>query len=324
MNVQTALDDFLLACKANQRSLKTIKWYTSLLTDFVEQFSGQELIAIKPREIRLYIVALQEREGRYLEAKQKPVQAGGLSQESISGHIRALHSFWSWCMKEYDLDRNPMDNIERPQRAKQAPKAIALDDYVKLLMAVGNNPAGMRDRAILMFLGDSGCRLGGLLSVRAGSEFLDLKECTAQVIEKGGITRTANFSPYTSVILRDWLEVRVSHTPYVFCSTTDGEPLTDSGIHQILKRLKARAGITGRVNPHSFRHGFAREYLKSGGDEVTLAHLLGHAKVTTTHEFYALFNTRELGEFHAKHTPINKVIQLYQQEVLNENRTKNS
>ena len=72
----------------------------------------------------------------------------------------------------------------------------------------------------------------------------------------------------------------------------------------MLRRLARKAGITGPVNPHSFRHGFAREYLLSGGDLATLADLLGHSDVQVTWQSYAIFRTSELQAKHDKHSPI--------------------
>jgi integrase/recombinase XerD len=66
----------------------------------------------------------------------------------------------------------------------------------------------------------------------------------------------------------------------------------------MLKRLKQRAGLAGRANPHSFRHGFAKEYLMEGGDLASLADLMGHESVETTKSFYAVFEQDDLRRKH--------------------------
>ena len=71
-----------------------------------------------------------------------------------------------------------------------------------------------------------------------------------------------------------------------------------SGVNQLLKRLKKRAGVTGRANPHSFRHGFAKDYLMAGGDLASLADLMGHESVETTKTFYAVFEQDDLRRKH--------------------------
>ena len=80
--------------------------------------------------------------------------------------------------------------------------------------------------------------------------------------------------------------------------------LRASGVHSMLNRLKKKAGVTGRVNPHSFRHAFAHEYLKSGGDVSVLSTLMGHSDANTTRDFYAVFKTDELTDPHLKYSPI--------------------
>lgn len=111
----------------------------------------------------------------------------------------------------------------------------------------------------------------------------------------------------TARLLFRYLQTRdalqVSHERLIVSAST-GEPLTASGLHQALKRLKKRANVAGRVNPHSFRHGFAREYLRQGGDVITLARLLGHSDVNTTAAYYAVFDDDELAMLHNKYSPI--------------------
>lgn len=80
-----------------------------------------------------------------------------------------------------------------------------------------------------------------------------------------------------------------------------------STVHSILKRLKEKAGITGRVNPHAFRHAFAREYLMNGGDIGILSTLLGHASQQLTRDVYAVFTIDELAKLHHKFSPIDRL-----------------
>ncbi len=305
MKIRGAIDEFLLACAADGLRPATIRWYSSILTAFADDFQGCDLGAFTSTMIREYIVGLQNRSERYIDAPQKPVQAGGLSEASIAGHVRALHAFWSWAADEYRLDRNPMANIRRQRNPQPEPKAISPSDFVRLFNATGNDDAGKRDRAMLAFLADTGCRLGGLLALALDNLFLDQHRAIVQ--EKGGNTRPVVFTGYTERALRQWLTVRQSRTDHVFISMTTGRPLTASGIHQILRRLKARANVKGRVNPHSFRHNFAREYLRNGGDLATLARLLGHSDISTTASYYAVFSQDELAEFHEKFSPLRRL-----------------
>lgn len=305
MDVQQVIEEFLMAGRANGLRPATLKWYQSLLSGLAQHFAGRALASISTKDLRQYIIELEDRNERYIDAPQKPTQSGGLSKSSIAGHVTALHAFFSWAAAEYQQP-NPMLNIKRRRPAAPQPKAITATDFVKLFQATSENEAGIRDRALLVFLADSGCRLGGIQSLTL--ENLNPVQRRAIVYEKGDRRRTVVFTTFTARLLAKWLGVRSSSSDAVFTSLADGKPLTVSGINQLLKRLKKRANVTGRVNPHSFRHNFARAYLENGGNIVSLARLLGHSDVNTTAAYYAVFTQDELAEMHSKYSPLNAVL----------------
>lgn len=301
IDVCTAVEDFILSCRADGRTDATIRWYRSMLMAFAKAHDCWRVNGISTYLIRLYIVNLRNKNVRFENAPQRPAKSGQLSETTIAGHITALHAFWNWAAREYSF-ANPMHNIKRARRQIKPPQAVAAPDFVKLFNACGDDDAGYRNRALLAFLADSGVRLGGLLGLKVTD--LNLSDLRAIVVEKGAQTRTVVFTKYTRVLLGQWLSQRRSASPYVFTSLVTGEPLTDSGVEQLLRRLRKKAGVEGRVNPHSFRHAFAREYIRSGGDPITLAKLIGHKDVNTTAAYYAIFTTDELAELHEKHSPL--------------------
>jgi site-specific recombinase XerD len=86
-----------------------------------------------------------------------------------------------------------MRKIKTPAAAAQAPKAVALDDVRAMLAVVDQNtPEGKRDRALIYFLLDTGCRLGGLISLTV--DRLDLDHRRAILIEKGDRARVVPYS----------------------------------------------------------------------------------------------------------------------------------
>jgi integrase/recombinase XerD len=82
------------------------------------------------------------------------------------------------------------------------------------------------------------------------------------------------------------------------------QPLTPSGVFQVLERYKKRAGLSGRVNLHAFRHAFAREYILNGGDLASVSEMMGHTQIAVTKQFYAVFQAEELREKHDRFSPV--------------------
>jgi integrase/recombinase XerD len=201
--------------------------------------------------------------------------------------------------------------LQLPRSIERDPKAYAVDDFVRLLIATtGDTPIMVRDRAILLLLADTGCRVGGLTRLRLCD--LDLKRCTVSLTEKGERQRVVPFSATTAEVLQKWLDVRpAAAEDWLFINLGRRMRelrLNEEAVGEMLRRLKQRAKVSGRVNPHSFRHGFAREWLRAGGDLATLARILGHSDPSITLRFYARFQEEELGEFHKRFSP---VVRLY-------------
>lgn len=309
MMLESAVQEFLLACQADGLKPATVRWYKSMLRHVLDAFQDADLATVTPSMLRQYIAGLRQRDNRYAGSRaQRPAAPGGLSSESVAGHVRTLHRFFAWCSREYGIP-NPMTNIRRPGRSFADPKGVSLDDVRRLFAATGDDLQGARDRALLAFLIDTGCRADGLLQL--GTEKLELDQRRAFVSEKGRSQRAVFLTEFTAGLLHLWLEIRPPTATTVFCSLSPSfyaRPLSYEGLRMILRRLKEAAQVSGRVNPHAFRHGYAREYIKNGGDLATLSRLMGHADSSVTSRYYAVFETRELASSHDKFSPTNRLI----------------
>lgn len=297
ITLNTALNDFLLTCTANDLSPVTIKGYRTIIGLMIRTVGDVSVSSVTKRRMIEYVADLREAKERYKDASQKPTQAGALSKDTIASYIATLSVFWAWVAEEHSID-NPMKGIKRPKRGTPEPKGIDPNDFVKLL----DNAPCLRDKAILAVLADTGCRKGGLMDMQI--EALNLVNRRVRVKEKGGKFRTLFFTRFTAILIGEYIGGRREGP--LWLSETEGTPLTDSGIYMMLKTLKKKTGITGRINPHSFRHGFAREYIRRGGDISTLAKLLGHADMSITAKYYAVFDEDELQEFHDRFTPMER------------------
>jgi integrase/recombinase XerD len=298
--VESALSEFILAQEADGSSAATIRWYKSLLGSFGAEFLIEDTRSITAHDIRAYIADLPAR---------------GLEEESIKGHRRALHKFWAWASLEYEMP-NPMRNIAYPKPPKPNPQPARMEDVLALFTNAGEKLMGIRNRAIMALLLDTGCRRDEISKMNIGD--VQMQTNTIMVMRgKGGKIRAVKFTEFTHDILNEWLEIREPVDP-LFYDLDTLERLLANGIGQMLKRIAYRVGVTGRISAHRWRDLFATQYILNGGDLVTLAKLLGHNSINTTVDHYIAFTDRQIAEAHNKYSPMKQLIYQVRKQKLKE------
>lgn len=152
----------------------------------------------------------------------------------------------------------------------------------------------LRDRALLLFLYNTGARAQEVADLRAGH--LDLgQHPLARLHGKGDKWRSCPLWQQTAELLRSLLQSAdspASPDTAVFCGPRG--PLTRSGIYKIVRRHAANLDdprTDRRVSPHIFRHTAAVHLLEAGVEVNVIRAWLGHADLTTTNR-YAEINTR--------------------------------
>jgi integrase/recombinase XerD len=74
---------------------------------------------------------------------------------------------------------------------------------------------------------------------------------------------------------------------YLFCNTY-GEQLTRSGLTTAIVRYNNRRGVE-KTSLHLFRHTFAKNWITSGGDLISLAQVLTHSELEMVKRYANLY-----------------------------------
>lgn len=167
-----------------------------------------------------------------------------------------------------------------------------IEDLLQRLPRTGRLAA--RDRALLLFLYNTGARVQEVADLRVGH--LDLGEHPiVRLHGKGDKWRTCPLWQQTAHLVRDLLDTfdppPRAETP-VF--TARRNPLTRFGIYKIVRRHASnldKPQIGRRISPHIFRHSCAVHLLEAGVEVNVIRGWLGHSDLSTTYR-YAEINTK--------------------------------
>ena len=103
-------------------------------------------------------------------------------------------------------------------------------------------------------------------------------------------------------ILLEYLQIRGKEgQDYLFCNL-EGEKLTEYALKNIISKYNKKRGIN-KTGVHLFRHYYAKEYIKNGGDCLKLKKLLGHSSLEMTQVYVDLYAT-DLQENYSNLNPL--------------------
>jgi len=207
----------------------------------------------------------------------------GLAGGSIQRHLSAARSLYRYLLREGLAAHNVFTGVAAPKAGKRLPKALSVDQAVRLVEIEDDTLLARRDRALLELLYSSGLRLAELVALDVGD--VDLRDATVTVTGKGAKTRIVPVGAQARAAISRWLGERsalaVPGERALFL-TRNGRRLGARAVQLRLRQWAARQGLEIQAHPHMLRHSFASHLLESSGDLRAVQELLGHADLSTT------------------------------------------
>jgi integrase/recombinase XerD len=257
----------------------TIRAYDSDLRLFGRDAPGIADWATSPDAARAYL-AMMTRPPRLL----RPT--------SLRRKAAAIRAFYRFCYAEELIDADIASLIDLPRQVQRLPDTLDVEEVAELLgTTLGGDLASLRDRSLLELLYASGLRVSEALGL--DREHLSLAGGFVRVIGKGDRERLVPVGDVALAAIREYLDVRDRQPALpprpgqergrepLFLSSR-GRRLDRMGAWRIMRAAALKAGLGGRVTPHTLRHSFATHLLEGGADLRVVQELLGHASITTT------------------------------------------
>lgn len=296
-------------------SANTLDAYRRDLAAYQAWLAGREvtdLAAVTPELLSSYVAELGGAPGKRAEpapaTSAEPTAVAGekpqkLTPASITRRLSTVRGMHRFLFDEGLLSEHAGRGVRTPKPTLRLPKALSVGDIEALLNAAsGDDPVGLRDRALLELLYASGARVSEVTAI-------DLDDLLSQpgaadawrdperALEHGGFLRVTGkgskqrIVPYGSfagsalaaylVRARPLFVAAGKGTPALFVGAR-GARLSRQSVWLIIRAAAERAGTLPEISPHTMRHSFATHLLAGGADVRTVQELLGHSSVTTT------------------------------------------
>ncbi len=219
---------------------------------------------------------------------------GPLSASALDNHWKSVRAFFTWAQQRLNLPR-PDLALQKPRFKLPEVVPFSQEQIAALFKFAANNyadterhqykmrrPTARRDLALLAIFLDTGVRLGELCRMQVQ----DLDRDGAVMVRPFGSSRK---SKPRMVYLGQRARFLAWHylTDRETKPTDALIPLAPKTIRNLLYSLGRRAGVDD-CHPHRFRHTFAIEYLRNGGDIFTLQRILGHSSLDMVQHYLAI------------------------------------
>lgn len=238
----------------------------------------------------------------------QPPATRALRPASVARMLVSLRSLYRFLTAEERITRDPTASVPSPRPSRALPKAIPVEDVLKLLEAPPATPLGVRDGAILELLYGAGLRISELVALDVDDVDIDSgtvlvrsgKGGKGRRVPVGKAARKAVGAYLTTV--RPELARRSPRSGGALFLNARGARISRQGCWKALKAHAHRAGIGDQVSPHTLRHSFATHLLDAGADIRVVQELLGHASVATT-QVYTLVTESKMREVYLSAHP---------------------
>jgi integrase/recombinase XerD len=294
------IDGYLLSLGARHLSQHTIDDYSRTLAKFTKFMETDYPVKdITSQHVESFLASYKN-----------------LANKSLLNYYIGLSGLWTWLVNEGIVKTNIVRKIKAPKAVRK--EVVPLNEgevkaimsalnrsriYVRQGVSVDHSLGSMeRNRAIILLMLDTGVRASELCDLKI--EDVDNRNNRIFVRQgKGMKERTLPFSPRTGQMIWRYLATRENTQPTdpLFVGRLN-RPITRTKLAEMFAGIGRRAGVSN-VHPHRFRHTFAIQYLRNGGNAYTLQHMLGHSTLETV-KIYLKLAQVDVDQMHRRASPV--------------------
>lgn len=189
---------------------------------------------------------------------------------TLNRKLSTINSFFEYCYSQNWVEDKPL--VKHSKLPRALPKFLEYDFIIsRLEMLEKDGWLGARDRAFILFLYASGCRVSEALNAK----YSDIEDGWLKIRSaKGEKERMVPIAAKALASINDYLSVRKFKSDFLWLNYK-GSKLSRISAFKITHEYLD-------VSPHVLRHSFASSLVIGGADIVVVQELLGHSSISTT------------------------------------------
>jgi integrase/recombinase XerC len=239
--------------------------------------------------------------GEHIADYLAAMREAGRAKNTVRNSHVALRSWFNWMADEGEVADNPMARLKTPPLDNVSPDPYTNEEVKAMLSACrGRDWLSARDAAMIGVLADTGLRASELCGLTVEDVELDAERI--RVIGKGGRHRFVGLGAAAQVLLDRYLRRRRSPRAELWVNRA-GQPVTTSGLYQIVERV-GRAARVKRRGTHRFRHYAATAMLRQGMGELDLARFMGWSTLAMAQRYTKSEAQERALKAHRQHSPL--------------------
>lgn len=299
MNLQAAIEQYLLTCRVNNISEKTIQGYQYHLGRFANVIGNPPVNELSANQIRAFVA---EEMGRKNEHTGKE-----LSSFTLNKAYGVVRAFCNWMVNEGLIQSSPTERTRAPRVDNDLPEALTSEEIIRIFNYLETR-CTFRDKVIFEFFLDTGCRVNEVANLTVDD--IHITEGWAKVFGKG---RREAIVPLGATLCKDLEQyiTRFRRAPEdengLFVSNVAPyHRLTRDGIITMVKRVHKACNINGKYGPHKLRHTMATQFIINGGDVSVLRRILRHSNIVVTQRYINLVQN-DVQAAHREFSPLDRL-----------------
>jgi len=216
---------------------------------------------------------------------------------TLNRKLSAINSFFEFCHRQNWVEDKPI--VKHSKLSKALPKFLEYDFIMSRLDSIRQRDwLGLRDRAFILFLYASGCRVSEALSAKRS----DIEDGWLKIRSaKGEKERMVPMAAKAITAIDDYLAIRKYKSDFLWLNYK-------GGVLSRISAFKITLACLG-VSPHVLRHSFATSLVVGGADIVVVQELLGHSSISTT-QIYTHIKKQNLQDTILAYHPLRSEIKI--------------